>query len=138
PPKAAADALAELGVSAADADGNMRNLPEVLAAIYEKTKDMGAATRAGLLKGIAGEDAVRAVQVLAQQSGTGGLQEFIQTLREAQGEAATTAHVMGDSLVGGLDELSSAWEDLGIELQTQQNGPMRETVQMRAGIVGSV
>lgn len=136
PPKAAADALAELGVSAADAEGNMRNLPEVLAEIFEKTQNMGDTERAGLLKGIAGEEAVSALQVLVKQAGSGSLQEFIATLRETQGEAAATARVMGDNLVGDLDELSSAWEDLGIELQTQQNGPMRELVQMLAGLVG--
>lgn len=136
PPKAAADALAELGISAADAEGNMRNLPEVLAEIFEKTQNMGDTERAGLLKGIAGEEAVSALQVLVKQAGSGSLQEFIATLRETQGEAAATARVMGDNLVGDLDELSSAWEDLGIELQTQQNGPMRELVQMLAGLVG--
>ncbi|EZQ18964.1 phage tail fiber protein [Halopseudomonas bauzanensis] len=138
PPKAAAKALDELGVSAKDADGNMRNLPEVLAEIYAKTKDMGDADRAGLLKGIAGEEAVSALQVLVKQAGTGSLQEFIATLRESQGEAAKTAKVMGDNLVGDLDELSSAWEDLGIELQTQQNGPLREIVQSLATIVGGI
>lgn len=138
PPKAAAKALDELGVSAADADGNMRNLPEVLAEIFEKTKDMGDTERAGLLKGIAGEEAVSALQVLVKQAGSGGLQDFIATLREAQGEAAATSQVMGDNLVGDLDELSSAWEDLGIELQTQQNGPLREIVQMFAEIVGGI
>lgn len=138
PPKAAAKALDELGISAADADGNMRNLPEVLAEIYAKTKDMGDADRAGLLKGIAGEEAVSALQVLVKQAGSGGLQEFITTLRETQGEAEKTAKVMGDNLVGDLDELSSAWEDLGIELQTQQNGPLREIVQSFASIVGGI
>lgn len=138
PPAAAAKALDQLGVSAADADGNMRNLPEVLAEIYEKTKDMGDTDRAGLLKGIAGEEAVSALQVLVKQAGSGGLQEFIATLRETQGEAEKTAKVMGDNLVGDLDELSSAWEDLGIELQTQQNGPLREIVQSFASIVGGI
>src|SRR5690606_1130443 len=94
--------------------------------------------RAGLLKGIAGEEAVSALQVLVKQAGSGSLQEFIATLRETQGEAAETARVMGDNLVGDLDELSSAWEDLGIELQTQQNGPLRAIVQMFAEIVGGI
>src|SRR5690606_7925924 len=138
PPAAAAKALDKLGVSAADANGNMRDLPEVLSEIFEKTKDMGDTERAGLLKGIAGEEAVSALQVLVKQAGSGSLQDFIATLRETQGEAAETARVMGDNLVGDLDELSSAWEDLGIELQTQQNGPLREIVQMFAEIVGGI
>lgn len=138
PPKAAADALDKLGISAADATGNMRAMPEILTELYEKTKKMGDVERAGILKHIAGEEAVSGLQVLVKQAGTGELQKFIGTLRETRGEAAATAKVMGDNLVGDLDELSSAWEDLGIQLQEQQNGPLREITQNLANIVGGV
>src|SRR5690606_18284811 len=47
PPKAAAKALDKLGVSAVDAQGNLRDMPTVLQEIYEKTKNMGDAERAG-------------------------------------------------------------------------------------------
>tara|TARA_R110000851_G_scaffold333531_2_gene514924 strand:+ start:4412 stop:7003 length:2592 start_codon:yes stop_codon:yes gene_type:complete len=138
PPKAAADALDTLGISAADADGNLRSMPELLQEVYERTKKMGEVERAGLLKGLAGEEAVSALQVLVKQAGSGDLQNFIDTLRQAQDEAGKTAAIMGDNLIGDLDQLGSAWEDLGIQLQEQENGPMRETVVMVADIVGSV
>jgi TP901 family phage tail tape measure protein len=138
PPAAAAKALNKLGISAKDAQGNMRQMPDILTELFEKTKDLGNADRAGLLKGIAGEEAVSALQVLVKQAGSGDLQKFIGTLREAQGEAGKTAKVMGDNLVGDLDELSSAWEDLGIQMQEQQNGPLREIVQSLAGVVGGI
>lgn len=138
PPTAAAKALKKLGISAKDAQGNMRAMPDILTELYEKTKKMGDADRAGMLKHIAGEEAVSALQVLVKQAGQGELQNFIATLRETRGEAAATAKTMGDNLVGDLDELSSAWEDLGIQLQEQQNGPLREITQNLANIVGGV
>lgn len=138
PPKAAADALEKLGISAKDADGNLRDMPTVLQEIYEKTKNLGDADRAGLLKGIAGEEAVAGMQVLVAQAGSGALQDFIGTLRQTNGEAQRTAKIMGDNLVGDLDQLSSAWEDLGIQLQEQQNGPLREITQSLASVVGGV
>jgi TP901 family phage tail tape measure protein len=138
PPAAAAKALDKLGISAKDAQGNMRQMPDILTELYEKTKSLGNADRAGLLKGIAGEEAVSALQVLVKQAGSGDLQKFIGTLREAQGEAGKTAKVMGDNLVGDLDELSSAWEDLGIQLEEQQDGPLRKIVQSLADVVGGV
>ncbi|MCF6782594.1 phage tail tape measure protein [Stutzerimonas stutzeri] len=138
PPAAAAKALDKLGISAVDAQGNLRDMPTVLQEIYEKTKNLGDAERAGLLKHIAGEEAVAGMQVLVAQAGSGALQEFIGTLRQTQGEAQRTAKVMGDNLVGDLDELSSAWEDLGIQLQEQQNGPLREVTQTLANVVGNV
>lgn len=138
PPKAAAKALDTLGISAVDAQGNLRDMPTILQEIYQKTRNMGDAERAGLLKGIAGEEAVAGMQVLVAQAGSGALQEFIGTLRQTQGEAQRTAKVMGDNLVGDLDELSSAWEDLGIQLQEQQNGPLRDVTQTLASVVGNV
>lgn len=138
PPKAAAEALDQLGISAKDASGNMRDVPTVLAEIYEKTKAMGDADRAGLLKGIAGEEAVSGLQVLVKQAGTGGLQEFVRTLKQTEGEASKTARVMADNMKGDLSGLGSAWEDLGIQLQEQQNGPMREITQSLTGVIRGV
>lgn len=138
PPKAAADALKTLGISAVDAQGNLRDMPTVLQEIYEKTKNMGDADRAGLLKGIAGEEAVAGLQVLVKQAGSGALQEFVSTLKNTEGEASATAKTMADNLRGDLSAMGSAWEDLGIQLQEQQNGPMREITQTITGIIGGV
>lgn len=138
PPKAAAKALDKLGVSAVDAQGNLRDMPTVLQEIYEKTKNMGDAERAGLLKHIAGEEAVAGMQVLVKQAGSGALQEFVSTLKQTEGEASATAKTMADNLRGDLSAMGSAWEDLGIQLQEQQNGPMREITQTLTGIIGGV
>jgi phage-related tail protein len=138
PPAAAAKALDKLGVSAVDAQGNLRDMPTVLQEIYEKTKNMGDAERAGLLKHIAGEEAVAGMQVLVKQAGSGALQEFVSTLKQTEGEASATAKTMADNLRGDLSAMGSAWEDLGIQLQEQQNGPMREITQTLTGIIGGV
>jgi len=138
PPKMAAEALDSLGISAKDAQGNMRDMPTVLQEIYEKTKAMGDAERAGFLKGIAGEEAFSGLQVLVQQAGNGELQKFIGTLREARGEAEQTAKVMADNMRGDLDALTSAWEDLGIQLQEQQDGPLRGITQGITRVIGGV
>lgn len=86
------------------------------------------------IKGIAGEEAVAGLQTLVKYAGSGELQQFISTLKLTQGEAAKVAKVM----VGDLDELSSAWEDLGIQIQEQQNGPLREITQTLADVVGGI
>lgn len=138
PPAAAAKALNKLGISAKDAQGNLRDMPTVLQEIYEKTKNMGDADRAGLLKAIAGEEAVAGMQVLVAQAGSGALQEFVSTLKNTEGEASATAKTMADNLRGDLSAMGSAWEDLGIQLQEQQNGPMREITQTLTGIIGGV
>lgn len=138
PPKMAAKALEELGIQAADADGNLRDMPSILAELYDKTKALGSADQAGYFKSIAGEEAFSALQVLVKQAGSGALQEFIGTLREANGEAEQTARVMGDNLRGDLKALGSAWEDLGIQISDQQNGPLRGITQGITKVIGSV
>ncbi|WP_028696137.1 phage tail tape measure protein [Pseudomonas cremoricolorata] len=135
PPAAAAKALKRLGVSAKDAKGNLRDLPQVLQEIYQKTRHLGDGDRAGVLKAIAGEEAVAGMQVLVAQAGQGKLQAFIETLKQTRGEAQRTAKVMGDNLAGDLNTLTSSWQNLGIELQTQQNGPLRSIVQTVTGLI---
>ncbi|WP_448724284.1 phage tail tape measure protein [Pseudomonas farris] len=138
PPKAAEKALEKLKVTTADAHGNLRNLPDILKEIYDKTKDLGTADKGGLLKAIAGAEAVKGMAQLVEQAGTGELQKLIASLRQSQGEASQTASVMADNLKGDLTTLSSAWQDLGIELQEQQDGPLRGLIQSVTEIIRGV
>ena len=126
PPAAAAKALDKLGISAKDAQGNMRGMPDILTELYAKTKMMGDADRAAALKEIAGSEAVSAMQVLVKQAGSGELQEFIATLRNAEGEAAQTARKMADNLTGDIDQFFSAFDDVKIEVFEGQNSALRD------------
>jgi len=138
PPKAAADALDGLGVSTKDAAGNLRDVPAILEELHKKTAKMGNAERSGIFKAIAGEEAFSGLQVLVGQAGTGELQKFVATLKQSAGEADKTAGTMADNLVGDLDELSSAWEDVGIQVEELHDGGLRKLVRGLAGVVGSV
>ncbi|MBL0441884.1 phage tail tape measure protein [Aeromonas veronii] len=135
PPKAAHDALAALNVKTADAAGNLRSLPEILDELYKKTSKMGDTTRAGYFKAIAGEEAFAALTVLTEQAGTGKLQELIATLKQAQGESSKVAKVMADNAIGDLDNLTSAWDDVGIQMMETENGPMRGIIQRVTEII---
>ena len=138
PPKAARKALDELQVSTVDTNGDLRKMPDILKDIYDKTQAMGSAKRGGLLKAIAGAEAVKGMAQLVDQAGVGELQKLISTLRETQGEAAKTAGVMADNLKGDITTLGSAWEDFGIELEEQQDGVLRELTQSITGIIRGV
>ncbi|MGR6423014.1 phage tail tape measure protein [Aeromonas veronii] len=129
PPKAAKDALSALSVQTADAAGNLRALPDILGELYKKTSTMGDTARAGYFKAIAGEEAFAALTVLTEQAGSGKLQELIATLKQSQGEAGKVAKVMADNAIGDLDNLTSAWDDVGIQMMETENGPMRGIIQ---------
>lgn len=138
PPKAAAKALDELKIKTADAEGNLRPLPDILKEIHDRTAQMGTADRGGLLKAIAGEEAVKGMAQLVDQAGSGELQALIATLRQTQGEANKTAKVMADNLKGDITTLKSAWADLGIEIEEQQDGPLRDLVKSITDIIRAV
>ncbi|MFM5527683.1 phage tail tape measure protein [Aeromonas veronii] len=135
PPKAANDALAALNVKTADAAGNLRSLPDILDELYKKTNKMGDATRSGYFKAIAGEEAFAALTVLTEQAGSGKLQELIATLKQTQGEAGKVAKVMADNAIGDLDNLTSAWDDVGIQMMETENGPLRGIIQSITEII---
>jgi TP901 family phage tail tape measure protein len=138
PPKSAQKALAQLEIKTADANGNLRQMPDILKEIYDKTKDLGTAQKGGLFKAIAGEEAVKGMAQLVEQAGIGELQKLIATLRDTQGEAGETSRTMADNLKGDLTTLSSAWQDLGIELEEQQDGPLRSLAQSVTAIIRGV
>ena len=138
PPKMAAEALDQLKISTKDAAGNLRDIPELLAEINAKTRDMGNAERSGLLKAIAGEEAFSALQVLTDQAGGGQLQEMIATLRAAAGEANKSAATMADNARGDILSLQSAWEDFGITLFDSNNGPLRGVIQSLTELVRGI
>ncbi|WP_206611239.1 phage tail tape measure protein [Bordetella avium] len=138
PPKAAADALDGLGISTKDAAGNLRDVPAILDELHKKTAKMGNAERSGIFKAIAGEEAFSGLQVLVGQAGSGELQKFVATLKQSAGEADKTAGTMADNLVGDLDELSSAWEDVGIQVEELHDSSLRKLVRGLAGVVSNV
>ncbi|WP_340610810.1 phage tail tape measure protein [Xenorhabdus bharatensis] len=125
PPTAAAKALKKLSIQTKDAKGNLRALPDILTELNAKTAKMGNAERAGIFKAIAGEEAFSALSVLADQAGSGELQKLTKELKNAQGEAKKVADTMTNNLDGDLKALSSAWEDLGIQIFGGVDSPLR-------------
>lgn len=138
PPKAAEKALNALNITTTDAKGNLRDFTDILAELNKKTAKMGDAQRAGYLKAIAGEEAVSSLNVLVDKAGTGELQQLVAELKQASGEASKVAKTMADNIVGDLDELSSAWEDIGISIFDGQNGILRGLVQNLTSVVNTI
>ncbi|HGX4332333.1 TPA: phage tail tape measure protein [Escherichia coli] len=129
PPKAAADALKELGVSVADARGKMRPMEDVLLDLYKATQKYGQVDQVSFFKDIAGEEAFVGLQTLVAAAGSGDLQKLTRELQGARGEADRVAKVMADNLDGDLKNLDSAWEGLRIRISDLVDGPLRFVTQ---------
>ncbi|EHN6698696.1 phage tail tape measure protein [Escherichia coli] len=129
PPKAAADALKELGVSVADARGKMRPMEDVLLDLYKATQKYGQVDQVSFFKDIAGEEAFVGLQTLVAAAGSGELQKLTRELQGARGEVDRVAKVMADNLDGDLKNLDSAWEGLRIRISDLVDGSLRSVTQ---------
>ena len=136
PPKAAADALKELGVSVADANGKMRPMEMVLLDLFKATQKYGQVDQVSFFKNIAGEEAFVGLQTLVQAAGSGELQKLTKELQGAAGESATVAKKMADNLGGDLKELDSAWEAFRIQIEELADGALRKLTQTLTGTIG--
>ena len=138
PPKMAARALDDLGVSVADASGNMRPMVDILAEIAKKTEGLGSAERLGAFKAIAGSEAGAGMAALVEQGGAGAIAKFGDILRNSKGESARVAAGMADNAAGDIKGLTSAVEGLNIALTDTNDGPLRDLIQSATGVVRGV
>lgn len=135
PTGGAAKMLDKLKVKTRDAQGNVRNVMEVLADLAKQTEKMGSAQKLEALKTIFGEEPAAAMTELLSQAGSGGILEYLNKVRDSAGAAGKTAGIMADNLTGDLDEMSSTWEDVRISLFDANQGEIRAWAQtITAGI----
>ncbi|MFI2817666.1 phage tail tape measure protein [Vreelandella piezotolerans] len=129
PTGAAAGALADLGVNAKDAEGNLRDIPRILTDVARATEAMGNADRAAYLKDIFGEEPGAGMAELIAQQGSEGIEAFVEILSNAAGENARVAKTMADNIGGDLKSLKSAWDEVGISITETNNGALRGLIQ---------
>ncbi|MDO6525428.1 phage tail tape measure protein [Motilimonas sp. 1_MG-2023] len=129
PAKAGSKAMQAIGLQAADAQGNMKNMPDLIKEVAEATKGMGNVQRAALLKDIFGTEAGSGMAELVHQQGLDGLYKLADDLKNnTKGEAAGMAATRGDNLGGDLKSLSSAWEEVGISMSMVNDGALRDLI----------
>ncbi|SDI19362.1 phage tail tape measure protein, TP901 family, core region [Alteribacillus persepolensis] len=111
----AADLIEELGIELFDAEGQMKDMPAVVAEFEEAMEDMDDKTQAATLSTIVGQEAYRSWSVLLNE-GSDALAANTEQLQGAEGAASEMADTMNDNAKGALRELRSNLEETGIIL----------------------
>ena len=127
----AQDALSELGVKTKDSKGNMLPIEGILKKIdssFKKNK-LGTAQQAEYLKVIFGEEAMKGAIKLIAAAGNGKLTAKKQTVTDSKGATEHIAKTKTDNLDGDLKNLSSAFEDIQIEVFDKQDSGLRKLTQ---------
>ena len=131
-------ALKKLGIAATDSAGDLRKPELILADLAKATEKLGSAQQIDYLKMIFGKEPAAAMAELMGEAGLGGLQEYMKKVQDNNSAASRTAKTMADNLVGDLDELSSAWDGLKIDVFEGQNDDLRKLTKSFTDVIGMV
>lgn len=123
-------ALKNLGVSATDAAGDMREFPDILADMEKRMTALGLSesARADIQKKVFGLRAVAAGSILQQAAANGELDTMIQKVTDSEGAAAQQAKTRQKGLAGTMKRLNSALEGLALAF----GGPLLTPIAMAA------
>lgn len=133
----AAKTMEALGVSAVDADGKIRPMPDILADLSKATSGYSQEARANITKTIFGTEAMGAAMILMEQAGSGALQKFQESLAKT-GTAEEVAAKQTDNLKGDFAGLSSAMEGVKISIFKALEPSLRSATQALTAIISSV
>ncbi|WDF32254.1 phage tail tape measure protein [Arthrobacter agilis] len=134
--KEAQEKMAELGISAYDAQGNFIGLSEFAGNLKQSMADLTVEERNAAMATIFGSDAVRAASVL-YENGAEGVQKWEDAVNDA-GYAAETAALMQDNLAGDLEKLGGAFDTVFLQAGSGANDSLRSLVQTLEDVVDRV
>lgn len=113
PPKAAANTMEALGVSATDANGEFVGLTGIVEQLIKGTEGMTDANRAAAISTIFGTEAVSGMLNL-MQAGPEAIDAMTVSLEDSAGASAAAAEKMKAGIGGALENLSGAFDSFAI------------------------
>ena len=102
-------------VAVQDANGNFRDMSDIVADVTKATEGMGDAERTAALQSTFTADSIKAIGILCN-TGADDIDEFTQALENSKGTAQKVSDLMNNTLSGSLKQLGSAWEALQLSL----------------------
>lgn len=137
PTDTAAGALEELGVSALDADGNMRPLEDVFADLNAAMSDMSTGEQADVLSKVFNKTDLTAVNALLSTTHDRWA-EVTNAIDQSQGAAEQMSTTQLDNLAGDITLFKSALEGAQIAISDSLSPELREFVQFGASSISSL
>lgn len=120
--------IGDTSVSVMDAQGNFRDLTDILTDVQNATNGMGDAQRATALSTTFTADSTKGLNLLLNE-GMENVAGYEDALRSSNGAASDMAATMNDNLKGDLANLNSAFEELKLKIFDGAESPMRKVVQ---------
>lgn len=129
PPKDAAAALSELGISTTNADGSMKPLRQTMSELREKFSGLTESQKSQYASSIAGQEAMSGLLAIVSASDS-DFNKLQKAIDNSSGAAKKQADIMNNNLQGALYELGSAAEAVGIGIYEDIKEPLTKAVKV--------
>ena len=115
-------------VQVQDANGNYRDMIDILADVESATNGMGDAERAAALQSTFTADSIKGLNLLLN-AGSGSAKDFRNQLNDCGGSAEEMAKKMNDNLAGDIKACQSAFESMQLAVGEKLDPVLRKAVQ---------
>ena len=130
--------IGETSVAVMDAQGNFRDLTDILTEVEAATNGMGDAERAVALSSTFSADSTKGLNLILNE-GMDNIAGYEEELRGASGSAEEMANIMNDNLSGDVAAMNSAFEELGLKIYDALESKLRAGVQFIAnGVIPAI
>lgn len=126
--------IGETSVSVSDAQGNFRDLTDILLDVEKATNGMGEAERAAALGATFTADSTKGLNLMLNE-GIEKISGYEEALRNSTGAASDMADTMNDNLTGDMANMSSAFEEMQLQTFEAMEDPLRQGVQYLSGTI---
>lgn len=120
--------IGETSVAVMDAQGNFRDLTDILTEVEAATNGMGDAERAVALSSTFTADSTKGLNLILNE-GMDNIAGYEEELRGASRSAEEMANIMNDNLSGDVAAMNSAFEELGLKIYDALESKLRAGVQ---------
>lgn len=120
--------IGETSVAVMDAQGNFRDLTDILTEVEAATNGMGDAERAVALSSTFTADSTKGLNLILNE-GMDNIAGYEEELRGASGSAEEMANIMNDNLSGDVAAMNSAFEELGLKIYDALESKLRAGMQ---------
>ncbi len=129
--------IGETTIEVQDAEGNFRDLTEILKEVESATDGMGTAQKASALQSTFTADSIKGLNLILN-AGVTSAEDFEKALRNSTGTAETMAGVMNNTLAGDMTALNSQIEGVQISLYEKFEPALRAGVEALSKLVDVV
>lgn len=126
-------AIGDTMVTVMDANGNFRDMTDILIDVDAATQGMGDAQKAAALASTFTSDSIAGLNMILNE-GVDKIANYEVQLRTSNGTAEAMANTMQDNLQGKITNAGSALEGLGIAAYNYISGPAGKVVDLAAGM----